>query len=207
VVDIPGHCVLIVGYDRNRKQYWIKDSLRPNDFQTVDYNSSTVPIYGGRYVTEVFPPDAAPQRDAMWLGRWNMEHDGWRGEVVIRRTVDFTPGAPGQPTKLGNYNVNGQSFDVNGEILEDGRVAHFWIADTTARIVPGTPQGQEFWIWLFGADPRNAAGYTSYFGTRYGVTLSRDPLPAQDASAFENSRWAGSARPAPEELRRPRTAG
>ena len=191
VVDIPKHCVLIVGYDRNAQKFWIKDSLRPDGFQTLDYNSSAVPIKGGRYVTEVFAPDAFPQRDAMWLGRWNMEHDGWRGELVIRRTIDFTPGTPPQPTKLGNYNVDGQSFDVNGEILEDGRVAHFWVADTTARIVPGTPQGQEFWIWLFTADPRNAAGYTDYAGTRYGVTLSRDPLPTKDPSRFHLWRWVG----------------
>lgn len=189
VVDIPGHCILLVGYDRASQVYLIKDSANPNGFQTYSYAS---PILGGRYITEVHPPDRAPERGAMWWGRWNIEYDGWRGELVIRRNTDYHQTAPGMPTKLGNLNINGQSFDVNGELLEDGRVAHFWVAGTTARVTPGAKDGQEYWVYLFDHDPANAAGYTLYEGTQFGVTLSRWELPAQSDARYESWSWVGN---------------
>jgi hypothetical protein len=187
VADIPGHCVLIVGYDNDRRVFIIKDSARPGAFQTMSYDGPQ--IGAGRYITEVHPP-APPQREAMWLGRWQLEHDGWRGELVIRRTSSFYL-QPNQPTKLGNYYTVGQRYDVNGYVEDDGRIMHYWIAGTSTKVAPGTLTGQEHCVYLMDADPVNAAGWTSFFGTRYGVTLSRAALPPVSSERFDTHRWVG----------------
>jgi len=187
VVDIPGHCVLIVGYDRTARQYIIKDSANPGTFQTLSYDGPK--ISSGRYITAVEPP-LVPQRDAMWLGRWQLEHDGWRGELVIRRTSSFYQAA-NQPTKIGNYYTVGRRYDVNGWFEDDYRICHFWIAGTEDKVAPCSLTGQEFCVYLMDADAVNAAGWTDFFGTRYGVTLSRFPLPRVNADAFEIHRWVG----------------
>jgi hypothetical protein len=188
VVDIPGHCVLIVGYDRPARQYIIKDSANPGSFQTMSYDGPT--ISAGRYITAVEPP-LPPRRDAMWLGRWQVEHDGWRGELVIRRTSSFYQAA-NVPTKIGNYYTVGRRYDVNGWFEDDYRICHFWIAGTESKVAPGSLTGQEFCVYLMDADPVNAAGWTDFFGTRYGVTLSRFALPPVNSEAFEIHRWVGA---------------
>jgi hypothetical protein len=189
VADIPGHCVLIVGYNRPERLYIIKDSANPGQFQTMSYDGPAS-VLGGRYVTAVEDPRMPPQRDAMWLGRWQMEHDGWRGELVIRRTSSFYLAA-NQPTKLGNYNAGGQSFDVNGYFEDDDRIMHFWVAGTTVKVAPGSFTGQEFCAYLMDADPSNAAGWTDYTNHRYGLTLSRTALAPLGEDTFHLHSWVG----------------
>ena len=65
-----------------------------------------------------------------------MDHDGWRGEMVIRRVTDYRS-SPGVLTKLGNYYRDGVRHAVNGTV-EDGRQLHFWIADGSERVAPGS---------------------------------------------------------------------
>ncbi|PWU24516.1 MAG: hypothetical protein C5B48_05940 [Candidatus Rokuibacteriota bacterium] len=192
VVDIPNHCVLVVGYDRNQQRFTIKDSAIPA-FGTLDYNSTALPIKGGYYITEVHPPSTPPRRDAWWLGRWAMNHDGFRGELVIRRTTSFYKDPPGQPTKFGNYYRDGHHYDVAGELFEDGQGMRFWVADTTAKSEPGAKVGQPFVVYAFSGEPDNAAGTTTWSGMDFGVRLTRTDIPkTYTTSVFVPSDWIGT---------------
>jgi hypothetical protein len=185
----PGavHVPLIIGYDRPKRQWLVKNSWGEGRPILVPYDK-TIIVAG--YVTDVAPPDAEPQKDAWWLGRWHMDHDGRRGELVIRRTVDFR--SSGGPTKLGSYYVDGKRFDVNGTAIEGGQGLRFWIADTQDRVKPGEQRGQEFVAYTFAADPYAAAGLTTANGTQYGVRLSRSDIAIKStAGDFSAEAWRG----------------
>ncbi|RSM81569.1 hypothetical protein DMH04_27175 [Kibdelosporangium aridum] len=191
VADIPGHCILIVGYDRTKRVYYVKNSWGEGRLIEVSYDSTDWRLLSGRYVIDVESPNAAPQMDAFWVGRWQMDHDGWRGELVIRRTTDYRS-TQGQPTKLGNYYRDGQRYDVNGVTAQNGQALHFWIADTTARVQPGAKRGQEFWAYVYGNDPGQAAGLTTWSGIPFGVSLSRSALPGRPTQGFTANDWIGA---------------
>jgi hypothetical protein len=191
VADVPGHCLLIIGFDHDRRVYFVKNSWGEGHFIELSYDSTTWPILGGRFINDVDVADACWQKDAAWLGRWQMDHDGWRGELVVRRTTDYR-GRQGDPTKLGDYYRDGQRYDVNGSTAEDGQALHFWIADTTAKVQPGEERGQGFWAYIFSWDPRNAAGSTRLDGSDYGLSLSRDALPGTASQGFDAAAWQGS---------------
>jgi hypothetical protein len=195
VADIEGHCLLVIGYDRNRKVFLAKNSWGETDFIELDYAATaSEKILGGYYITDVVPPAAPAQQSAFWLGSWEMDHDGWRGKLVIRRLFNPRDSNRTAPTKLGNYYSDGKRFDVNGTFGDDGRSLLFHIASAEGRIQPGTLQGQEFRAYVFTRDPRNAAGRTLWEGLPFGVSLARESLPPRPASAFSRSDWGGKWR-------------
>jgi hypothetical protein len=186
----PGsvHVPLIIGYDRPKRQWLVKNSWGEGRPILVPYDKKII-VAG--YVTDVAPPDAEPQKDACWLGRWHMDHEGRRGELVVRRTIDFR--SSGGPTKLGSYYVEGKRFDVNGTTIENGQGLHFWIADTQDRVKPGEQRGQEFVAYTFAADPYAAAGLTAANGTEYGVRLSRSAIAIRSKGGdFGADAWRGN---------------
>jgi len=187
VADIPGHCFLIIGYDIARRVFLVKNSWGENAFITWGFDQ---PILGGRYILDVHPP--APHKSAYWMGRWNVDHDGWRGTLVIRRWTDYRRG-DGDATKLGNYYRDGRRYDVNGLTYDDGQRLAFWVADTTNRIQPGQPTGQPFNSYVFSWDPVNAGGLTRWNDIDFGVTMRRAALPPQPAmNPFDENEWLGN---------------
>jgi Papain family cysteine protease len=190
VADVPGHCLLLVGFDHDRRVYMAKNSWGEGHFIELGYDSADWQIQGGRYVIDVDAVDAAPSWDAFWVGRWQMDHDGWRGDLVIRRTTDFHHDQ-GQPTKLGDYYRDGNRYAVNGLTSQDGQALHFWVADTTDKVAPGTQTGQEFWTYVYSQDCRKAAGTTTWGDSRFGVTLSRDAIDGTPSAGFEADAWLG----------------
>jgi hypothetical protein len=188
VADIPNHCFLIVGYDLGSRNFIVKNSWGENRFITYGFDQ---PILGGRYITDVHPPTAPAQKEAWWMGRWNMDIDGWRGSLVIRRWTDYRHG-DSEPTKLGSYYSDGKRFDVNGLRLDEGQRLLFWIAGTTDKVQPGSPSGQVFQSCVFSFDPVNAAGVTHWRGIEFGVTMRRMPLPSRPPmSPFDENEWIG----------------
>lgn len=192
VADVRGHCLLIVGYDRNRRVFIIKNSWGENKFIELSYDDSHWPIIGGHYITDVTDPDNSPQTKASWLGYWNMDHDGWRGKLVIRRFTNFRSPDKDAPTKLGNYYRDDQRYDVNGYFINGGRGIVFHIADNTSRIEPGALIGQRFEMSIFSGDPTKAAGKTTWRNTPFGSILSRNSIPGRYSSSFNRNEWIGN---------------
>lgn len=189
VVDVPEHCVLFYGYDRPRQKWLVKDSAG-GVFMEYGYDAE---IRGAHVLTGVTPPDTAFDLAGRWVGRWHMDHDGWPGTLVIRRTTNYRRPAPGRPTRLGDYiRHDGRWFSVNGTVEDDGRCLHFWVADREGKVEPGSQVGQEFRVWMHGRQLGTAAGATSWNGAPVGVTISRDPLPDGSRGGAGTTSWAGS---------------
>lgn len=188
-----GHCFLIVGYDRTAQTFEVKNSWGGSSLIHVTYDFVAHCVSGGTYVRSVLDPGTPAQPAAKWLGSWNMDHDGWRGRLVIRRHTDYRNLDPDAPTKLGSYYpASGGRRDVNGYFVDGGQGMVFFIADTDARVVPGTLTGQRFDVWDFSWDPGRAAGTTSWAGSPYGVVLRRDAIPGSAGGGFDVSWWLGS---------------
>jgi hypothetical protein len=193
VADVPGHCVLIVGYDRKKRTFLVKNSWGENEFITISYDDNSAwKIIGASYIKDVIDPNTSPQIKARWLGQWNMDHDGWRGTLVIRRFTSFRNANENAATKLGNYYRDGQRFDVNGYFLNDGQAIVFHIADHTGRIVPSTLLGQRFEAYSFSWDAFNAAGKTTWQNVPFGTILSRKAIPGVYSSSFSRDEWIGN---------------
>ncbi len=187
VADIPGHCFLIIGYHLGRQEFIVKNSVGGNQYTVYRFDQ---PVLAGRYITAVHPP--AIQRHAWWMGRWEMDHDGWRGSLVIRRWTNYRR-ADGESTKLGSYYRGGQRYDVNGTTFHNGLSLQFWIAPTPAKVPPGFEFGQRFEVHALEADPYNAAGITQWGFIDYGATLRRGPIPLQPPmrGGFDLNEWIG----------------
>ena len=103
---------------------------------------------------------------AMWLGRWETDHDGWRGRLVIRRFLevrndDVLPG-PDSRISLGTwYGEDGRQLDVVGHFVDGGRGLMCNIGD------------QPFELYLHTRDPYRAAGRCFWNNTPFGVVMSR----------------------------------
>ena len=191
VADIEGHCYLVIGYDRPKKRWLVKNSQGQRKFQYVPFGNPK--ILGAHYITSVTPPDSPAQKDAWWIGRWNVDHDGWSGQMVIRRTTDYRQ-PPHKPTKLGTYYRDGKARAVNGMIEDGGQQLHFWIADTTKRVPAGKLTGQEFRAYIFSWDPGKAAGQTWWSGIPFGLSMNRQPVAIAPSSSFSANEWIGSWR-------------
>lgn len=185
ITDIPEHCFLIIGYDLDTQEWIVKNSWGSPGPER--WSIATTPLLGGAYITAVEPPDAPRDLEATWIGRWHMNHDGWKGRLVIRRTQDFRT-SDGAFTKLGDYYVDGSApRQVNGRTEDDGRQLHFWIADEPGRIAPGSQAGQEFRAYQFTREDGLAAGVTWWAGSPFGVTMGRAPITAP----VRRSGWTG----------------
>ena len=188
VADVKDHCFLIVGYDDNVRQFEIKNSWDEHAFIYESYdNPKFGPVLGGRYITKV-RPISAPQTEAAWMGHWYIDHDGWNGELMIRRFTNLNR-PDTEPTKLGDYYRDGTRHDVNGSVTDNGSTMSFWIAETTDRTEPGSQVGQHFIARFCANDLDNAAGSTEFNGVQYGVRLSRKPFSHDPIGFFDVRRW------------------
>jgi hypothetical protein len=160
-----GHVMLIIGYDRKNQIFTLKNSWGGTAFTRVTYNFMKNCIQYASYVTDVRDPKLAPQPEAGFLGRWYMDHDGWRGTLVLRRFVNFHNSNPKAATRLGHYyDEKGVRKDVNGYFIENGRGVVFYIADNSNPTAFGTLKGQLFTAYLYSWDPRFISGTTVWAG-------------------------------------------
>lgn len=190
-----GHVMLLIGYDRREKIFLTKNSWGEPAYLRLTYDFVRNCAGAGHYITDVLDPTRPPQKKAFWLGNWNLDHDGWRGRLVIRRFLDHRGSDPNAPTKIGNYYRDGERHDVNGYFVQDGQGLVFWVAPGTERVPPGTLAGQRFDSYLFSSDPANGAGKAIWNSTNYGAMLSRAPIPPSAAARpFAKEMWLGSWR-------------
>lgn len=185
-----GHVMLIVGYDRSAGTFTIKNSWGGSTLIRVTYNFMRNNYNGGYTIGGVVAPSSDPQLMAAWIGNWNMDHDGHRGSLVIRRFVDLrNPTA--SATKLGNYYADGLGYDVNGKFEEGGRKMVFYVAETTARQTPGTLTGQRHELYLFSRNTTLAAGKTTWSSKPFGSQISRGVIPYTYGTGFNYAKWFG----------------
>lgn len=183
-INKGGHAILIHGYDDDAKTFDIKNSQGLPGFETMKYTGDThfdIQFQNMYYITAVRPVET--QWAAMWVGRWEIDHDGWRGRLVIRRFLEIRndqelPG-PGSRIGLGTwYSEDGRVMEVVGHFVDGGRGMHCNIGD------------QPFELYLHTRDPYRASGRTIWNGTPFGVVMSRGTATGA-GSGFDRSETIG----------------
>lgn len=192
VADVPGHCLLVVGYDRPNREWIVKNSQNPSSLERMAYDlpGSAPPrpfILGGYVITSVHPPTAQPQPSAWWLGRWAIDGPQLAGELVIRRTANYHGVyPPTSPTKVGSYYVAaGAEHDVTGQLEGDGSVLRIWIATNPGKVPPGTTEGRELVFVQWSSAPDEAVEHQPPEGVWPPARLRRLPLPQTFDLAME----------------------
>lgn len=164
---VGGHVTLIVGFDRNRQVFQVKNSWGENAFIEIKYaNDPNWKITSGWFIKDVSDSKFV-QGEACWVGNWWMNYSGGTARLLIRRSEDFAH--PGQATKLGSFYGNGR-YDVNGSFSNNGMSMQIYVAPSTAPLKPGTLTGARVNANLHISDIYNADG-TDAQG--HPVTLSR----------------------------------
>jgi hypothetical protein len=223
------HSMLAVAFDKTRRLILFKNSHGRNaPYMWIPYNFILEKCFGGMIITIIRNPllntislneqypSRLPIEEAMWLGLWKMNHDGWPGELVIRHTRERGKG-PGTVARLGTYyDSNGVARMVTGyiEFVRSEKYsgwseydfftskAHLWI-DFDNPEGPPYPldrkvdcQGQKFELQMYGMltglRGDHAVGSTVWNGRRYGVLLSRPGKEPQcQPGVFDVKKWLG----------------
>ena len=169
-INNGGHVLLIHGYDDDAQTFDIKNSQSLPGFATMAYTNDpqfTLRTGAMYWVTAAQPVET--QWAAMWIGRWETDHDGWRGRLVVRRFLDIRANAglpgPGNRISLGTwYGEDGRVLDVVGHFVDGGRGL---ICDLG---------GQPFQLYLHSRDPYRAGGLCTWNNTPFGALLSRGTM-------------------------------
>ncbi|MFZ1411152.1 MAG: hypothetical protein WAS07_06830 [Micropruina sp.] len=90
VMDIPGHTLLVIGYDTDRELWEIKNSWWDKAPIWVPLGSALANFLGGYAMDRVERSFFAPH--PAWLGRWNVTLDTQVGDLFIHRTTDRRAG-------------------------------------------------------------------------------------------------------------------
>jgi hypothetical protein len=180
VCDVPGHVLMLIGFDRNRQVFFAKNHWGENRFIEIQYaNDPNFMILSGWYIKDVVDPTFV-QNEACWLGNWWVTMGGDTFRLLLRRSEDFV--SPGTPTKLGTAYLGDGPHDVNGEFLDGGAHIRLFIAPTTAPVPPGTLSGTQIDAHLDHTDIYNAAGNNAFgqtvalsrFATRFAALFEKD---------------------------------
>lgn len=163
-----GHVLLLIGFDRNRKVFFAKNSWGEGKFIEIAYsNDPNWTIDSGYYIVDVVDPTFV-QNQACWLGNWWVTLGNDTGRLLIRRAEDFQN--PGKLTKLGTFYDGAGKHDVNGSFSNNGANLHFSVGPANTPVKVGTLAGIQIDAQLDFTDIYNQIGTDS---TGRPVTLSR----------------------------------
>lgn len=184
------HVILAYGYDDDTQELLVKNSWSTPGFERMRYTGdpSLGELSGSTvyYVKTVKP--VRRQLDGAWLGRWAIDHDGWRGRLVIRTFFVLWEGADQpsakNPVLLGRwYGEDGTSKPVVGWFEGDGRVLRCTIGD------------QPFELALHSGELDRASGRCWWNGQEFGVVATRTTAtggaldPKFDRTAATIGQW------------------
>lgn len=196
---VGGHVLLLIGFDHNRQVFQAKNHWGEGQFIEIQYaNDPNWSIDSGYYIKDVVDPTFV-QNEACWLGNWWMTLGGRTGRLLLRRSLDFRN--LGQATKLGDYYIDGQRYDVNGTFDNNGSRLRMYVAPTPAAVKPGDLVGTRVEADLSFSDVYNQTGMDSNgsrvalsrFATRYaGLWVANDGTSWQarhglDAANYQNT--------------------
>jgi hypothetical protein len=122
------------------------------------------------------------------MGVWNMDHDGWKGQFIVRRVT----GPNNAATRFGHYiDGSGNMKVANGYSIDGNRGVKFAIGDTDEN-PPGTMTGQVFKNDIYSWDRNYAAGFTTWASIPFGSFLTRYALPGVYGNNFTKDKWIGT---------------
>ena len=180
------HVFLIVGYDQKNQIYYVKNSWGESGFIKMSYDTLNKNGLMGSIVNKVTNPKY-PRLNGRLVGKWKMDHDGWKGDLIIRRAP-----SPDQPaTRLGHYiNSKGERNTVDGKVIDQGRGIEFTLSKDENN-APGTMSGQMFFIDIYSGDVRYASGSTIWNNNPFGIFATRTDEKAPASGSFNVDEWRG----------------
>ena len=204
--DCGGHAMLMVGYRHTDRVFIVKNSWGyDRRFGESGYTLMSYDWVEGGFVREAGYFTAAtsdapyPFQDHMLLGRWNFDHDGWKGTLDIYRFSGLFPSTAlhgENDWRLGTYwGHDGITRRVNGRI-DDHRI-EFWIDWDLPNLDYGDRQGLHFVGYVFTQDPVTLAGTISdnrdgqtyaFYGTKDGYLAGVPAVGPIGPSSFLG-RW------------------
>lgn len=202
------HAMLMVGYDEQREVFIVKNSWGFDNFREAGYTLVGYDyirgghVYEAAYITEVVhPADGAYRREQLFLGRWKLNHDGWKGTLDIYRLPGFyqtdflTDSSFGSNDyRIGTYyHQDGSAYRVNGKI--NGHKIEFWIDFAKPNLAYDELKGKKFTGYLFTRDTDFIGGSFQDGADNYGFYATRNdylvsaPSPGGE---FQNSQYIGA---------------
>lgn len=175
------HAMLMVGYDEQRKVFIVKNSWDFDNplelgFTLVSYDYITGGyVYEAGYITEVISDISGGNRaEQLFLGRWKLNHDGWKGTLDIYRLPGFYQRDFMQHTSFGTndyrigtyYHQDGTAHRVNGTI--NGNCIEFHIDFAGPNLNYDELRGKKFNGYLFTRDTDYIAGTVKDGAAEYG---------------------------------------
>lgn len=123
------HCYLLVGYDNTDprdKRFIVKNSYQPHGTAAYDKTelptlAQMTPITSAEYVTGITRPGKWTQKNI--LGRWKLNHDGWKGTLDIYHVPGIAQHWLGRTPdrRVGTYTDHkGKVHRVNGSLTRVG---------------------------------------------------------------------------------------
>lgn len=181
------HVFLVVGFDRDEQAFYVKNSWNEAGLIRVSYEFAENCFSYGSIVTEVTDPEL-PTTKARAIGRWQMNHDGWKGELIIRRFTNET----NDVTRLGHYRSSDGSLKaINGKYVHDGRGVHFSFTEGPDSD-PTSLTGQPFTMDVYSWEIQHAAGDTVWNNISFGAYMSRDEFQSAYGKDFQPTKWKGT---------------
>lgn len=200
-----GHAMLIIGYDRVSQLFLLKNSW--GNFLSyiwVPYQFIKEKATGGYIIEDVRDPAMGPSKEAMWLGKWDMDYDGHLGTLVVRRTR-FRDQSASTGTRMGTfYESDGTAHMVTGSLPFNVDMANLYVDFNNPEPPPFNTggldvdlTGQKFQLAIFyGADNQFtygnfAAGSTNWNNINFGTLLNRQHISMehQQANSFSINQW------------------
>ncbi len=181
------HSFLVVGYDRDDQVFYVKNSHGEAGLIRVSYEFAENCFDHGSIVTAVTDPEQ-PTTKGRAIGIWQMNHDGWKGELTIRRFTNEN----NDVTRLGHYrSSNGSIKAINGKYVHDGRGVYFSLTQGEDSD-PKSQTGQSFTMDVYSWDVKHAAGNTVWSNIPFGSYMSRDEFQSAYAKDFQPTKWKGT---------------
>lgn len=184
---IAGHVLLIVGYDDTTRMFRVKNSWgaswgdRGYAWLSYDFVTSGA-VYQAGYVTGAVSPSGnfdTWNNHQLWLDRWNVDFDGWKGLLDIYNLPDPQPSAPGGKP---NYRI-GTFFQGDGRILRvngvmTGNRLDFWSDWNNLNAAADQLKGTKFTTYLFSWDHRSMAGsFREVVGPAFAIEARKTAQP------------------------------
>lgn len=159
-----GHVMLVIGYDDATQMFRIKNSWgaawADNGFAWVSYDFVKRAATGAAYLNGVISPrgpfDPFSHRH-FFLGRWQLNFDGWKGVLDIYNLPEpFLPGVV-RNYRIGTlFMADGRIHRVNGQI--NGNALTFYVDWAQPNLPASQLSGLQFTTRMFTRDHRAMAG-------------------------------------------------
>lgn len=159
-----GHVVLMVGYDESRQAFRIKNSWgatwADGGYAWISYDIVRRAAYRAAYLQSVASPTSAFDPfnyRHFYLGRWQLNHDGWKGVLDIYNLPQDYSTQPGRNYRVGTlFMADGRIQRVNGYI--SGNALTFFVDWNKPDLPSSQLTGLPFTVYMFTRDHRAMAG-------------------------------------------------